>query len=205
MLCPNEKAEMHQVKAESFYGQTIILDQCPECGGIWFDNFELYMPKPGQAEKIELLNLDSLRSSAIVQNAMLLCPKDHTKLIRFNDPFFPKDLILSRCQVCDGFWLNRGEFFKYQKYRQTRQALNKPKEIMVEDNKFERDLIRVLEQNNAKDSVEVLGKVGRFLSTPADIVTGRPLEPHQLSEKEKNAYDLIMTAMSLIFRFFIRI
>ena len=205
MLCPNENAEMYQIKAESFYGQIVLLDQCPECGGIWFDNYELYMPKQGQADKIELLNIDSLRSFTTVQNAPLLCPKDRTKLIRFIDPFFPKDLILVRCQVCDGFWLNRGEFIKYQNYRQTRQALNKPKEIIVEDNKFERDLISVLEQNKTKDSVEVMGKVGRFLSTPMDIVTRRPLEPKQLSEKERNAFDLIITAISLIFRFFIRI
>ena len=132
-------------------------------------------------------------------------PKDRSPLARFIDPFFPQDLILARCQVCSGFWLNRGEFVKYQKYREDRQALNKPKEVIVEDNTFERDLIRVLEQSKAGESVEVLGKVGRFLSTPVDVMSWRPQEPEQLSEKERNAFDIIMTAITLITRFFIRI
>jgi Zn-finger nucleic acid-binding protein len=205
VLCPNENTQLQQVKTDSFYGQTVILDQCPDCGGIWFDSCELYMPKQGEANKIELLNLDNLRSSTIVQNDSLLCPRDRTGLIRFIDPFFPKDLILARCQMCNGFWLNRGEFIKYQKYRQNRQARNKPKEIIVEDNKFEHDLIGVFEQNKTQDSMEVLGKVGSFLSIPVDSATWRPQKPEQLSEKERNAFDLIMTTISLIFRLFVRI
>jgi len=204
MICPNENTEMQQVKAESFYGQTVVLDQCPECGGIWFDSCELYMPRHGEADKIESLDSDLLKFSSGIQNDRLLCPKDRSLLTRFSDPFFPDDLILARCQVCSGFWLNRGEFVKYQKYREFRQALNKPKEVIVEDNKFERDLIRVLEQNKAGDSVEMLGKVGRFLSTPVDVMSWRPQEPERLSEKERNAFDIIMTAISLITRFFIR-
>ena len=53
MKCPNENAEMQQVKVESHYGQTVILDQCPKCGGIWFDSLELYSVKQGQAEIID--------------------------------------------------------------------------------------------------------------------------------------------------------
>jgi Zn-finger nucleic acid-binding protein len=205
MLCPNENTEMQPAKAESFYGQTVLLDQCPECGGLWFDSYELYMPRHGEANKLDLLHTDLLKSPSPVQNTKLLCPRDRNQLTLFSDPFFPQDLILARCQVCNGFWLNRGEFVKYQKYREVRQSLNKPKEIIVEDNQFERDLISVFEQNKARDTVEVLGKVGRFLSTPVDAVTWRPQEPEKLSDEEKNAYDLVMTALSLILRFFIRI
>jgi Zn-finger nucleic acid-binding protein len=51
MLCPNENIEMRQVKVESHYGQPVILDQCPECGGIWFDKMELYQVKQGEQRK----------------------------------------------------------------------------------------------------------------------------------------------------------
>ena len=205
MLCPNDNAEMRQVKAESHYGQTVILDQCPHCGGIWFDSFELYTPRPGEAEKIELLNVPDLLSSAAIRNGSLLCPRDRIPLIRFSDPFFPKDLILARCEACNGFWLNRGEFTKYQQYRQARQALNKPKEILIEDNPYERDLLKTLQEHKSKDSTEALGKLGRFLSIPMDSVTWRPLEPEKLSDKEKSTIDLILTAMSLILRYFIHL
>lgn len=196
---------MQQVKADSYYGQTVILDQCPQCGGIWFDNFELYMPKQGEAEKIELLNMPNLLTSSDIQNGSLLCPRDRTHLLRFNDPFFPKDLVLARCQVCNGLWLNRGEFRKYQQYRQTRQESNKPREIVVEDNEYERDLLKVLQAHESEGSMEALGKLGRFLSIPMDSFTWRPLEPEKLSDKEKSALDMILTAVSLILRFFVRI
>jgi Zn-finger nucleic acid-binding protein len=205
MLCPNDNAEMQQVKTESYYCQTVILDQCSKCGGIWFDNFELYMPKQGEADKIELLNVPNLLSSSSIQSGSLLCPRDRTHLLRFNDPFFPKDLVLARCQVCNGFWLNRGEFRKYQQYRQTRQEINKPREMVVEDNKYERDLLKVLQEHKSERTLEALGKLGRFLSIPIDSVTWRPLEPETISDKEKSALDMILTAVSLILRFFIRI
>ncbi len=205
MLCPNENREMQPVKAESHYGQTVVLDQCPGCGGIWFDSFELYMAKQGQADKIELLDVDSLQSSSAIQKSDLLCPRDQSKLVHFSDPVFPKDLILARCPVCGGFWLNRGEFTKYQHYRQERQEANKPKEILIEDGKFERDVARVWQENQTKDPTEMLGKLGSFLSTPVDTLSWRPLEPEKLSDKEKTAYSLITTALSLILRFFVRI
>jgi Zn-finger nucleic acid-binding protein len=196
---------MQTVKAESHYGQTVILDQCPSCGGIWFDSYELYQAKPGQAEKIELLNTDSLQTVSLINNTELHCPRDQVKLIQLIDPFLPKDLILARCPACNGFWLNRGEFLKYQQYRQYRQSLNKPKEIVIEDNKAEQALLQAYEQYKTKDSTELLEKLGNFLSMPINSVTWQPLEPEKLSEKEKNAFDLIMTALSIILRFFTRI
>jgi hypothetical protein len=50
-----------------------------------------------------------------------------------------------------------------------------------------------------------LRKLGSFLSIPMDGLTGRPLEPDKLSDKEKNAIDMIMTALSLILKLFIRL
>ncbi|MFC2032361.1 zf-TFIIB domain-containing protein, partial [Chloroflexota bacterium] len=80
MICPNEKIESH-------YGQTVILDQCAKYGGIWFDRFELYSVKQGQAEKMELLNIDTLRTSSLIENPELLCSRDSVKLVRFSDSF----------------------------------------------------------------------------------------------------------------------
>jgi len=193
---------MQPVKAESHYGQTVILDQCPSCGGIWFDDFELHRTKQGQSDKIELLDPAILRTPADVQNSDLLCPRDRTKLVRFTDPFFPRDIIIARCPACNGFWLNRGEFTKYQQYRQT---LKKPEEIIIEDNKFERDVARLLEEYQTGNAAGVLGKLGSFLSTPMDSLTWRPLEPEKLSAGEKTALNMILNTLSLVLRFFIRI
>ena len=193
---------MRQVKVEAHYGQWVVLDQCPGCGGIWFDYFELYMVKQGQSDEIELLDADILRIPSEIGNSDLVCPRDQTKLVRFIDPFFPKDIIIVRCPVCNGFWLNRGEFTRYQKYR---QGLQRPREVSIADEKLERDIERILAQHKTGDSVDVLGKLGRFLSTPLDSNTWHPLEPDKLSEKEGNALNLILNVLTVILRIFIRI
>jgi uncharacterized protein len=205
LICPNEQTGMQQVKAEAHYGQTVILDQCPTCGGIWFDSSELYMPKQGEAERIELINDDALQSYSVIDNENLRCPRDQAKLILFKDPFFPKDLIIARCQLCNGFWLKRGEFLKYQQFRQIRQNSNKPKEILIEDNKSEQQIRQIWEQYKNQDSTELIGKLGKFLSIPVDEATEQPLEPDKLSDKEKMAYNMVLTTLRLILRFFIRI
>ena len=200
MKCPNENAEMQQVKVESHYGQTVILDQCPECGGIWFDSLELYSVKQGQAEIIDLLSADSLRASSLIEKSDLLCPKDSVKLVNFNDPVFPKDIIIARCPVCNGFWLNRVEFSKYQSYR---ESLKKPREITEADEKLGQDIARILAEHKIEDTTGALGKLGKFLATPMDNVTWRPLEPNRLSEKENNAINVITNTLSVILRFFV--
>ena len=202
MLCPNENIEMQQVKVESHYGQTVILDQCARCGGIWFDNSELYMAKQGEAAKIELLDANTLRTPTAIENSELLCPRDRVKLVRFIDLLFPKDIIIARCPVCNGFWLNRGEFTKYQNYR---ERLRKPKDVIIEDEKLERDIARILADHRDGDTTDVLEKLGKFLSMPLDTLTWRPLEAEKLSEREKTAFDMIMNAISLFLRLFIRI
>jgi Zn-finger nucleic acid-binding protein len=202
MICPNDGTEMKQVKAESHYGQTVVLDQCPGCGGIWFDHFELYKAKQGEADKIELLNADGLRTSTSIENQELICPKDRVKLVRFKDVLFPKDIVIARCPVCNGFWLNRGEFTRYQQYRQT---LVMPRELTPEDEKLTREMERILAEHKTGDTMDALGQVGKFLSTPVDPATLQPLEPEKLSEKEKNAYNTIIGALLGVLRLFAHI
>ena len=59
MFCPNEKARIHQVAVPSHYGQQVIIDQCEKCGGIWFDAFELFKVKQGEAQEIEAQEMTS--------------------------------------------------------------------------------------------------------------------------------------------------
>ena len=57
MLCPNDNTEMRQVKILSQYGGPVFVDQCEKCGGIWFDESELFRAGQGEAERIEAVNL----------------------------------------------------------------------------------------------------------------------------------------------------
>jgi uncharacterized protein len=202
LICPNENIEMHKVKIESHYGQSVILDQCSSCGGIWFDKSELYMAKQGKADQIELLDANNLRTPSAIDNCELLCPKDRNKLVLFKDPYFPKDIIIVRCPVCEGFWLNRGEFTKYQKFRQSKLGI---REITAIDEKLEQNIERILENHESRGSVDTLGRLGTFLSTPLDQVTLRPQESRHLSDVEINAFNIIINALSVVLRLFIRI
>jgi Zn-finger nucleic acid-binding protein len=195
MICPNDKAEMHQVKVESHYGQPIIIEQCNKCGGLWFDKFELHRIKLGESEKIEVLDSENLWTPSSIQGFELTCPKDQAKLARFSDPYFPKDIIVERCPVCDGFWLNRGEFTKYQK---ARQEMKTPKEKSVEETKFKKDVREILAAYQDEGNTSTLGRLGKFLSTPLDETSLEPLNPEEMSPEEGCNLDTILNVLTSI-------
>lgn len=200
MICPNDNIEMHQVKIQSHYGQPVILEQCNKCGGIWFDESELYRAKQGEAEKIEFLDSEMLWAPSAIENSIHICPRDRAKLFRFTDRYFPEGIIVERCPVCSGFWLNRGEFTKYQK---ARQELLRPKEKSPEDIKLEEDIKQLLELHKTGGADDVLGKLGRFLSTPLDENTLLPLESAQRSPAEENTLNVVLNILITILRAFV--
>ena len=107
---------MHQVKIVAHYGEPMLVDQCEECGGIWFDESELFRAKQGEAGKIEVLDTAILRTPSTIEHPSLICPRDDSQMHRFTDRYFPEDIVLVRCPSCHGTWLNRGIFTKYQQF-----------------------------------------------------------------------------------------
>jgi Zn-finger nucleic acid-binding protein len=200
MLCPNEKAGMHQVAVPSHYGQQVIIDQCEGCGGIWFDAFELFKVKLGEAQGIESLDSDRLRAPSEINNPTLLCPRDRTTLVQYQDPNFPRELILTRCPQCQGFWLNRGEFTTYQ---ETRQEMMRPKEKTLEDQKLGEDVKRMLQSRIDSGSTEALGKLGAFLSSPGHEHVLSPFGSSQGIAGEGKTLDTVLNVLMVLLRLFI--
>lgn len=200
MICPNDHAELYQVKILTKYGQPLFVDQCNTCGGIWFDQMELYRAKQGEAEKIELLDVENLLFPTPVIDTVHNCPKDGAKLFRFTDKYFPQNIIVERCPVCDGFWLNRGEFTKYQK---AREELLRLKEKTAEDKKLEEEIEIMLKDHRAENNNDVLKRLGNFLSTPVDVNTMLPLEADEKSHETENALGLVLNVLTTILRLFI--
>jgi hypothetical protein len=120
-----------------------------------------------------------------MQSNSLLCPRESTSLVRLNDPFSQKILVLARCQTCNGFWLNRVRFARYQQYRQARQALSKPPEVLIEDNKFEQDLLKVIQEYKLEDSSEAFREAGAFLSIQWIVLPGGLLNRRRYRQKKK--------------------
>jgi len=195
MKCPNDNTEMRQVKIEGHYGQPILLEQCKECGGIWFDKMELFSARHGEAEKIEVFDSKSLWTPTNIEKRILRCPLDQSEFFRFKDRYFLRGIILERCPSCSGIWLNRGDFTKFQ---QARQELRRPKERGSEDKKLEEDIKRILSAHRAEAASNTLEKLGRFLSMPIDRATLLPLEHSEKQLEQAKTGSLILDVLMLV-------
>ncbi len=190
LLCPNDNTPMSRVTVEAHYGTPITLEQCRTCGGIWFDQFELYSAKPAQAEKIELLDSEILACPVPLAGSSLRCPRDASLLSRFSDVNFPKEITVARCPACGGFWLNRGEFAKYQQARErVRQA---PPE---EEAKLQQEIKALISEYKEGKSPDTLGKLGQFLSAE---VEGSPLNPSAPQPHPTQAQRTFETVMNVV-------
>jgi Zn-finger nucleic acid-binding protein len=201
MKCPNDNTEMYQVKIEGHYGQPILLEQCKECGGIWFDEMELFSARCGEAQKIEVFDSKSLWTPTNIEKQILRCPLDESELFRFKDRYFLRGIILERCPSCNGIWLNRGDFTKFQR---ARQELKRPKERGSEDKKLEEDIKRMLSVHHAEATSNTLEKLGRFLSMPIDRATLLPLEYSENQMEQGKTGSSILDVLMLVLMALIR-
>ena len=179
MKCPDCGIELKRVYAKSEYGTVIELNQCPSCGGIWFDKWELYPLSKEDAKRIDELSLEKLRRRTPVKQNVKLCPRCKQKLEVFKDPNLPKDLEIERCLKCGGLWLNKGETIRYKRYQEEKAKTNKRRAKTVEDKEFEKKIKGLLELHKSPNT---LGKVARFLSTPLDPNTLEVLPPYNSKE-----------------------
>lgn len=202
MICPNDGTHTHPIAVPSHYGEKITIDQCKNCGGLWFDAFELYKVKPDADELVEDLDAASLRLTSEIENTSLRCPHDKAGLFRFEDSRFPSDIVLMRCPVCQGFWLNRGEFTKYQA---SRQKNKQPEEKSPDDRLLDEKVNRLLESHRAKNSGDVLGSLGSFLSTPVGERPVLPMGGGQGSSGKEFPIDAVLSVLVTILRLVFRI
>jgi len=199
MNCPSCQDVMEMVKIQSHYGQPIILEQCKRCGGVWFDESELSRARQGEAEKIESLDSKILKNPSRIEIPKLQCPTDQTTLIQFEDKYFPKSIVIEHCSTCGGFWLNRGEFTEYQSVR---DDLQKKQIASSQDKKLKKEIENLLALHQQDSTVSILGKVGRFLSTPLDRHTLRPLPSAVRSPSENAILDMTTNVLIQILSFF---
>jgi Zn-finger nucleic acid-binding protein len=201
MKCPNDNNEMHQVQITANYGLPLFLNQCDICGGIWFDASGLYRAKQGEAEKIDLVDTYILTASTPVENKIHLCPIDGAQLSRFTDANFPRDIFVERCPSCNGFWLNRGEFTKFQ---HARQALLTQKEPTEEDKKLQAQIQSILADHQNGDTESVLTKLNAFLSQPVGASSSaRYLDDDENQSNGANAVGSFLNIAGTLLRLFV--
>lgn len=106
----------------------VHLDDCPQCGGIWFDDGEL---KKIQAMGDELC-LQSLEDKAHPNKSVIttereakMCPVCNERLVPYKY-MYSSDVLLDECDNCFGVWVQDGELMKMVDYLESEQHAMEP-------------------------------------------------------------------------------
>lgn len=174
---------MKEVTAHANPGQLIILDQCPKCGGIWCDKWELFPIQADEASRLERADDQRLREpQPIDDKKTLYCPRCTARLLAAKDPTLPPDLQLRRCLKCDGIWLNRGQFTRFKAEQQKVRAHK------MAETKLAGKLTEVMQDPNAW---VVTGTKGMFA-----YPRGEEDSDETIQNSVKNATKLVLQALA---------
>lgn len=180
MKCPNCKNELKKVQSESACkGLEINIDQCFVCGGIWFDQYELYQIPAKEAYKIDQLDKKAFDKETKIKD-VLYCPKDEFKLVSLKDSNLPKKIDMERCNKCGGIWLNRGNFTAFKENIKKHRSKKISPEI--------EQLIK--SQSISSEYVQLASRIVEVLMSPVNPLTGniddsdQYIKPYKLSNEQ---------------------
>lgn len=114
LVCPQCATAMKEVAAPAVVGYAIVLDQCPGCGGIWCDRWEVYPLTAAGAAQLDRVDCEALQQPRVASAREVECPRCRARLRPFQDRSLPADAQIARCPNCDGMWLNRGELRRFK-------------------------------------------------------------------------------------------
>ena len=106
MLCPNCHKSMSLLKLGN-----VVLDECIQCGGLWFDKDELKDAKDEVDPDLRWMDFEIWSSQALfsVNEKSLECPRCPETAMRGINYQKP-DIDITFCPRCEGVWLNAGDF-----------------------------------------------------------------------------------------------
>ncbi len=122
-LCPDCNIPMDPL---SFRG--VNLDDCPQCGGIWFDDGELKkLQSIGDQLSFQALEDTAKPHQDVVcqEPGAKLCPKCQERLTPYRY-LYSSDVIIDECDDCFGIWVQDGELEKMATYLETQRAQISP-------------------------------------------------------------------------------
>lgn len=120
-ICPGCGAELNKTN----FGGAMI-DACPNCAGLWFDDGELSLILQGEPEAMMQMDAHFQPGAATIDGERALkCPRCETKLAPY--PFAGQsDISLDRCESCNGVWIDNGELNKMAGYLREAKSDNSP-------------------------------------------------------------------------------
>ena len=113
MNCSNCQNELNPI---DFRG--IVINECPNCHGRWFDRDELQKAKDNTDEDLCWLDFDPFdkkeRHFNNIPDEGGVCPKCSEKMIKL--AYANSGVVIEKCEQCRGVWLQDGEFRKIIAY-----------------------------------------------------------------------------------------
>lgn len=103
--CPKDHAPMKTVPIG-----TVMVDECPNCGGVWFENRELRHAEDEVDRDLGWLDLEIWKHADrfALGTSTLACPDTQTPLVQLRYGDTP--VTIDYCPSCHGVWLDKGEF-----------------------------------------------------------------------------------------------
>ena len=100
---------------EAYQYQTMLVDVCAICHGMWLDKGELGALVLYLGEELQPTASTSATQPPMAakpaKEATLPCPRCRLPLQKFNYAY-DSNIILDRCSNCGGVWTDRGELYK---------------------------------------------------------------------------------------------
>jgi uncharacterized protein len=91
---------------------TIEIDECPNCNGVWFDKDELRQSKDIYDPDLNWMDFDIWKHKdqfKVLENS-LSCPSCEKQMVVIN--YADTKVEIDYCPYCQGVWLDSGEFMK---------------------------------------------------------------------------------------------
>ena len=106
MNCPRCKSPLKTIDLGEYGGEyaAVVIDSCPECGGVWYDRGELDARDESVWTNVEALDLETRLSGG----RRALCPRCEVPMVQVS-PKGAREIVIDRCPDCFGFWLDSGE------------------------------------------------------------------------------------------------
>lgn len=164
-----------ELKKALFYGTEV--DYCSQCLGLWFNADELRQAKDEKDKNLNWLDIDLWQDETKFKIAedKKICPECSVPLysVNYGDSGVEVDI----CNICQGVWLDRGEFRKIMDYL---KAEGKEK---VLKNYF---------QNIIEEALEVFTGPENFRSEIADFLAIMKILNYKLMVQHKVISQIIL-------------
>jgi Zn-finger nucleic acid-binding protein len=107
MDCPKCKSSLLRRELES-----VVVDECCNCRGIWFDRDELRRAKDASEPDANWLDFDVWKHTERISGAVasISCPRCDSNFVTL--AYADTGVEIDHCAKCEGTWLDHGEFKK---------------------------------------------------------------------------------------------